>query len=61
MNDRGIISYEEFYGRYLVQGMRDKVNEYIIEQQRLAEANSILADKIRFYGIEDYCPLFIFE
>ena len=37
MYDREIISYEEFYGRYLVQGMRDKVNEYIKEQQRLAE------------------------
>jgi len=37
MYDREIVSYEEFYGRYLVQGMRDKVNEYIKEQQRLAE------------------------
>jgi len=37
MYDREIASYEEFYGRYLVQGMRDKVNEYIKEQQRLAE------------------------
>ena len=37
MKNRGIVSYEDFYGRYLVQGMRDKVNEYIKEQQRLAE------------------------
>ena len=32
-----IPTYEEFYGRYLVQGVRDKVNDYVAEQQRLAE------------------------
>jgi D-alanyl-D-alanine carboxypeptidase len=37
MHNREIVSYEDFYGRYLVQGMRDRVNAYIIEQQRLAE------------------------
>ena len=37
MYNEGIVLFEEFYGRYLVQGMRDKVNEYIQEQQRLAE------------------------
>jgi len=38
MNDMGIVLYEEFYGRYLVQGVIDKVNAYILEQQALAEA-----------------------
>jgi len=61
MYDRGIISYEEFYGRYLVQAMRDKVNDYIKEQQRLAEADLILSDKVRFHNIQDYCSLFILE
>jgi D-alanyl-D-alanine carboxypeptidase len=61
MYDRGIISYEEFYGRYLVQGMRDKVTEYIVQQQRLDEAEATLAGKIRFHSIGDYCPLIIFE
>jgi len=64
MHDRGIVSYEEFYGRYLVQGMRDKVNEYIKEQQRLAEATElalILAGKIRFHSTKDYNPLTILE
>jgi D-alanyl-D-alanine carboxypeptidase len=38
MYNEAIALYEEFYGRYLVQGMRDKVNAYLIEQQELAEA-----------------------
>jgi D-alanyl-D-alanine carboxypeptidase len=61
MYNREIVSYEEFYGRYLVQEMRDRVNEYIAAQQRLAEANLILSGKVRFHSIEDYCPLFVLE
>ena len=38
MHDESIILYEEFYGRYLVQGVFDKVNAYILEQKALAEA-----------------------
>ena len=38
MFDEGIALYEEFYGRYLMSGVVDKVNTYIIEQQALAEA-----------------------
>jgi len=38
MYDDGIALYEEFYGRYLVQGVVDKVNAYLLEQQALAEA-----------------------
>jgi LAS superfamily LD-carboxypeptidase LdcB len=37
MHSRGIVSYEDFYGRFLIQSMRDRVSEYIFEQQRLAE------------------------
>jgi hypothetical protein len=38
MHDEGIALYEEFYGRYLVQGIRDKVDAYLLEQRALAEA-----------------------
>ena len=38
MHSEEIVLYEEFYGRYLVQGVVDKVNSYILEQQALAEA-----------------------
>jgi len=38
MFDEEIALYEEFYGRYLAQGIVDKVNAYILEQQALAEA-----------------------
>jgi hypothetical protein len=61
MHNKEIISYEDFYGRYLVQDMRDKVNEYIREQQRLADAEALFADKIRLHQVEDYCPLRIIE
>jgi D-alanyl-D-alanine carboxypeptidase len=37
MHNRGIVSYEDFYGRYLLQDMRERVNEFIVMQQRLAE------------------------
>jgi len=40
MHEKEIILYEEFYGRYLVQGVRDKVNAYILEQQQLARAQA---------------------
>jgi LAS superfamily LD-carboxypeptidase LdcB len=61
MHNRGIVSYEEFYGRYFVQEMRDRVNEYIREQQRLAEAEAIFTGKIRYHHIQDYSPLSIIE
>jgi len=49
MYNRGIVSYEEFYGRYLVQAMRDRVNDYIAEQQRLAdEAERAAKERIAF-------------
>jgi len=38
MKNEKIDLYEEFYGRYLVQGMIDKVNAFVMEQQALAEA-----------------------
>ena len=38
MVNEEISLYEEFYGRYLAQGVQDKVNAYIKEQQELAEA-----------------------
>jgi len=38
MHERGIVLFEEFYGRYLVQGVVDKVNAYILHQQALANA-----------------------
>jgi len=38
MYNEGIVLYEEFYGRYLVQGVVDKVNAYILEQAALEEA-----------------------
>jgi len=41
MQIEDIPTYEEFYGRYLAQGVRDKVAEYILEQQRLAEEAAI--------------------
>ena len=37
MKNEDIVLYEEFYGRYLVQGVFDNVKAYILEQQRLAE------------------------
>jgi len=38
MYNEEIALYEEFYGRYLAQGVRDKVNDWVIEQRALAEA-----------------------
>ena len=38
MYDDKIALFEEFYGRYLVQGVIDKVNAYISNQQAFAEA-----------------------
>ena len=38
MYNEGIALYEEFYGRYLAQGVRDKVDKWVIEQRALAEA-----------------------
>ena len=43
MHDESIILYEEFYGRYLVQGVIDKVNAYIREQNEIAEAAELAA------------------
>jgi len=37
MYNEEIPTYEEFYGKYLIQGVRDKVNLYINEQRMLAE------------------------
>jgi len=37
MKDREIALFEEFYGRYLIREVLDRVNDYILEQQRLAE------------------------
>jgi len=38
MYNEEIALYEEFYGRFLAQGVRDKVNDWVIEQRALAEA-----------------------
>jgi len=38
MHNEGIKLYEEFYGRYLAQGVQEKVKNYVLEQQAIAEA-----------------------
>jgi len=43
MKEEEIALFEEFYGRYLAQGIIDKVNAFVIEQQALAEAAELAA------------------
>jgi len=45
MHNEETPTYEEFYGRYLVQGIRDNVNEFIIEQERLAAEAAAQAER----------------
>jgi D-alanyl-D-alanine carboxypeptidase len=43
MREEGIALYEEFYGRYLVEGVLDNVNAYLLEQQAIAAAEAAAA------------------
>ena len=53
MYNEEIPFYEEFYGRYLVQGVLDKVNQYILEQQYIAESEAAAAEAAAEAAIQE--------
>jgi len=53
MYDKEIVLYEEFYGRYLAQGIQDKVNEFIMQQQAIADAEEAVRIEREIFEAEE--------